>query len=188
MVAIGDERGAVESFSRPCTNSPCDLVPGKSDDACGREPPEVRQVTGVDEPLDGLHERNAGTHENREDDKEACEALATGAAEEEGQSERDGGQRVTEVVNEVGEEGDAQRPGVQEGLNQRCHGQDTQADGNRANACARAQNGAVYQAMRVAVTSCVRMVVRSFVPVRSVTVVVLMAVVERMTMWQDRCC
>jgi len=38
------------------------------------------------------------------------------------------------------------------------------------------------------VTSCVRMVVRSVVPVRSVTVVVLMAVVERMTMWQDRCC
>jgi hypothetical protein len=55
----------------------------------------------MDEALDGLTERNQSADEDREHNSKSSPALATGAAEEEGDAERDRRQRVTEVVDQV---------------------------------------------------------------------------------------
>jgi len=60
-------------------------------------------------------------------------ALASGAAYEEGDAERDRGQRVTKVVDQVSEQGDAQRLLVDERLRQRCQGQDGEAPRDSSN-------------------------------------------------------
>ena len=64
------------------------------------------QILRVDEALDRLVERDARGHEDREHDGEAGELLGAEAAQVEGDPERNGGQRVPEVVHEVGEERD----------------------------------------------------------------------------------
>ena len=60
----------------------------------------------VDEAHDRLVESDAGRDEDREDDGEPGEPLAADAPEEEGDSQRDRGQRVAEVVDQVGEQRD----------------------------------------------------------------------------------
>jgi hypothetical protein len=57
----------------------------------------------VDEALDRLVERDCGGDEDRQYDEEARELFAAKGAEEEGDAERDGGERVAEVVDQVGE-------------------------------------------------------------------------------------
>ena len=76
----------------------------------------MRQRARVDEALDGLTERDQGADEDSEHHREAGPALAAGAAEEEGDAERDRRQRVAEVVDQVGEQGDTQRLLVDERL------------------------------------------------------------------------
>ena len=58
----------------------------------------------MDEALDRLAERDEGADEDRGDDREAGEALAAETAEEEGEPERNRGQRVAEVVDQVSEQ------------------------------------------------------------------------------------
>jgi hypothetical protein len=105
----------------------------------------------VDEALDRLTERDQGADEDREHDRNAGPALAAGAPQVEGDPERDCRQCVAEVVDEVGQKRDAQRPAVNERLRQRGHGQDCEAPRHRPNPCARPQDGTVDQPVRVVV-------------------------------------
>ena len=60
----------------------------------------------MDEPQDRLVEGDAGRDEDREHDGEAGDLLAAGAAQEERDPERHRGQRVAEVVDQIGEQRD----------------------------------------------------------------------------------
>jgi hypothetical protein len=59
--------------------------------------------------LDRLVERDASGDEDCEHDSKSGELLATEGAQVEGDPERDGGERVAEVVDQVGEERDRVR-------------------------------------------------------------------------------
>src|SRR5215218_1338180 len=107
VVAIGDERGALEAPPRPKPHPRRGLVSKEANRAGGGEGAQVRERLRVDEALDRLPERDAGAHEDGEDDKEPGNPLAACRAKEEGDSERKGGQRVAEVVDQVGEQGHA---------------------------------------------------------------------------------
>jgi len=61
---------------------------------------------GVDEALHGFVEGDAGADEDREYDTEPPELFAAGGAKDEGDPERDRGERVAEVVDQVGEQRD----------------------------------------------------------------------------------
>jgi hypothetical protein len=76
-------------------------------------------VLGMDEPEDRLDEGYNCADEDREDDSESRPPQATGAAQEEGDPKRDRGECVPEVVDQVGEERDAQHEDVEGGLRSR---------------------------------------------------------------------
>src|SRR5262249_2595394 len=81
----------------------------------------------VEEAEDGLDERDDRADEDREDDREASPAFSTCAAEEEGEPERDRRQRVAEVVDQVGEQRDAEDDDVDRRLRCGRHRQDREA-------------------------------------------------------------
>src|SRR5918994_860411 len=77
-------------------------MPHPSSCSCG-EHPEVCQLLRIDEAHDRFVEGDAGGDEDGEHDCEAGELLAADGAQEEGDPERDGGERVAEVVDQVDE-------------------------------------------------------------------------------------
>ena len=76
-------------------------------------------VARVDEPVDRLVAGDARADEDRRDDDEAGHALGAGAAQREGDAERDRGGGVAEVVDQVGEQGDRAGRDEDEGLGER---------------------------------------------------------------------
>ena len=79
-------------------------------DHTGRcERPEVGQVLWMDEPHDGCVEGDAGRDEDRKHDRDPRKSFATNATEVKGDSERDRRERIAEVVDDVGEQRDAER-------------------------------------------------------------------------------
>jgi hypothetical protein len=66
-------------------------------------------------------QRDERADENREHYREPGQALTAEAAEEEGKPERDCGQCVAEVVDQICEQRDAERPGVDERLRECGH-------------------------------------------------------------------
>ena len=111
----------------------------------------------MDEALDGLAERDQGADEDREHDGETGESLPTQAAEEEGKPERDRGERVAEVVDQVGQQRDAERARVDERLRESGDGEDRQTPGDRADPGTGTENRPVDEAVRVVVIVVSRM-------------------------------
>jgi len=103
MVAVCDESGTVEALARVRANLRCDFVADEADHARRRQPPQVCECVRVNEAKDRLTERHDGTDEDSHDDGDPSPPLASGASEEEGEPERDRGQRISEVVNQVGQ-------------------------------------------------------------------------------------
>src|SRR5207247_5073689 len=89
--------------------------------------------------------------EDREHDRERGPPLTARAPEVEGDPEWNRGERVSEVVDQVGEQRDAQGPGVDERLSERRQDQDAEAPRDRANARPRTEDRAVDKAVRVPV-------------------------------------
>jgi hypothetical protein len=67
----------------------------------------MAEMMRIDQPLNRLPERNASTDEDRRDDEVAGALLRCEGAHEEGDPQRHRGQRISEVVDQVGEERDA---------------------------------------------------------------------------------
>ena len=111
----------------------------------------MREVLGVDEALDRLVERHAGRDEDREDDGEPGELLAAERAEEERDPERHRRQRVTEVVDQVGEERDRARQDEDRHLRSGGEREHGEADRDGLDALVRADDRAVDEPMRVVV-------------------------------------
>jgi hypothetical protein len=66
----------------------------------------MRQVLRVDKALYRHVERDAGGDEDRENNREPRESLPANAAEKERDPERDRGQSIAEVVDQVGQQRD----------------------------------------------------------------------------------
>ena len=81
-------------------------MPDEADNPGRGEHPQVGQVLRVDEALDRHVERDAGGDEDRENDGEPGESLSANAAQKERDPERDRGQGIAEVVDEVGQQRD----------------------------------------------------------------------------------
>ena len=93
-----------------------DLVSDEPEQSGRRQEPKVRQRARVDEALDGLPERHERTDENCQHHRQPRPPLAACTAQEEGDAERNRRQRVAEVVDQVGQERDAQRLRIDERL------------------------------------------------------------------------
>jgi hypothetical protein len=120
-------------------------------------------VLRVDEPQDGLVQRDARGDEDREHDCESREPLPAGASQKEGDAERDGGQCVSVVVDQVSKEGD--RPGEHEDerLSSRSDREHGKANRDGFDAFTGPDDRAVYESVRVAVIT-VLVVVRMITP------------------------
>ena len=149
-----------------------DLVADEADQPGEREHPQVRELLWVDQALDCLVGRDTGGDEDREDDGEAGELLTAGGAEEERDAEWDGGERVADVVDQVGEQ--RYRAGEEEdgGLGERGQREHAEAQRDRLDPLARAEDRTIDEAVRMAVLARAPVVV-----IVTVLVVVSMAVV-----------
>jgi hypothetical protein len=88
----------------------------------------MREILRVDEPLDRLVQGNTRRDEDRQDDGETGELLASVRAQEEGDTERDGRQGITEVVDQVGEQSHRAAENEQRDLNAGCDSEDSETD------------------------------------------------------------
>ena len=109
VLAVGNEGGAVESISGPEPDASGQLVSEKADDARDGERPEVAEMLGVNQSLDGLERRDGRRGEDREHDRVSGPPFAAVTAGKERDGERDRGQRVATVVDQVREQGDGTR-------------------------------------------------------------------------------
>lgn len=105
------------------------------------------QILRMEEALDGLVEGCAGRDEDRQDDDEAGDLLGAEALEEEGDAEGNRGQRIAEVVDEVGEERNRAREDEDGELCEGGRREDPQAERDRAYTFARADDRAVDETM-----------------------------------------
>jgi hypothetical protein len=105
----------------------------------------------LDEAHDRLVERDAGRDEDGEDDGEPGELFASGASEKERDAERDRGEGVADVVDQVGEQRDRVREREDRELRCGRDGEDCEARCDCADAGARAQDRAVDEAVGVPV-------------------------------------
>jgi hypothetical protein len=149
VVSVREKSGATQATTGPQPHSSCDLVADESDQPRRGKEPEVGEGARVDETVDRLSKRDKGADEYRQDDRKPGETLATCAAEEEGEPERDRGQRVPEVVDQIREQRNAERPRVNHGLGKRRQRQDREAPSDGTDTGPRAKNRPIDRAVRV---------------------------------------
>ena len=132
--AVGHKRGAVEFPPGADSQDRRQLVSQKPYDARRREDGEVAEWVGMEDASDRLDQSDAGADEDRQDDRFSSPPLAAIATKKKGDSERNRRQCIAEVVNEVGEQGDAPRREIDQPLKNRCREEDEQTPGNDPNA------------------------------------------------------
>src|SRR5215212_2938909 len=76
VAPVSDECGTFEASPGLRANLGCDLVADETDDPGCRKPPQVRQVSRMEETLDRLYESNACAGEDCQHHEEASEAFA----------------------------------------------------------------------------------------------------------------
>jgi hypothetical protein len=109
VVSVGDQRGAVEAPTGSEPDLGGDLVADEADDAHQGKYPWVGQRLVMQESLERLVEGDASGEEDDRHDGQSGELLAAEAAKQERTPQRDGGERVAEVMDQVGQERDGRR-------------------------------------------------------------------------------
>ena len=125
-------------------------LPAKPTAPAMRERREVLGLVRVQQAVDRLVAGDAGADEDGEYDGEAGPALGARAAQGEGDRERDRGGGVAEVVDEVGEQGDAAGGDEDEQLGDRGGAEDDEREPDGAQALAGALDRLVDEAVGVA--------------------------------------
>src|SRR5687768_2377523 len=105
----------------------------------------------VEQAVDRLPARDARRDEDRENDGQPGDALRAEAPQGEGDSERDRGRRVTEVVDQIGEQGDAAGKRKDDRLCDRRDPENEEGKPDRAQPLARALDRGIDQAVRMTV-------------------------------------
>ncbi len=149
MVPVGDERRALQAPSGPEPDPGGELVPDEAQGTRAGERPEVRELLGLDQPLDRLPEGEAGGDEDGEDDRVAGPSLGPPAPKQEGRADRDGCQRVARVVDEIREKGDASGEDVDSRLSAGRPAEDGEADGHGPQPRAGAEDRVIHEPVRV---------------------------------------
>jgi hypothetical protein len=159
MVTVRDQLRTVEAPAGTRANSRSDEV-ARVADRTGDS--EYRQVGGsgrMDETINRLHARDARADEDRGDDGQARASLRDLRAQRERDAKRHGGQRIPEVVDQVGEQGDAAAGDEHCGLSQRGKTKDGQGQRDGAYALAGALDAVPDQSVRMTGTAVVRVAV-----------------------------
>lgn len=153
VIPVGDEGGAGEAAPGAEPDPGGRLVAEEADDPGQGQNPEVRERLRVEQARDALEEGDEGADQDRQDDEEAGDPLGACAPEQEGDPERDGGERVPDVVDQVGEQGDAVAEDEDRSLRERGRAQDREADADRPQARAGTRDRRVDQPVRVPVAA-----------------------------------
>ena len=103
----------------------------------------------MDEALDRLAERHKSTDKDREHDRNTGQTFSFDAAEEEGKAERDRGQRIAEVVDQISEQRDAECARVDERLRDCRDRENGEAPGDGSNAGPGAKDRTIDQPVRM---------------------------------------
>lgn len=147
VVTIGDQRRTVEPRARAQPDLRGDFVPDEADRSGDRENREVGEIARVNQPIRRLDRGHRCGCEDRQHDGVTGPTLAPLTAEPERDAERNGGQRVTAVVDQVGKQRDRVRSGEDDRLQGRSPGEDGKTPGNGANPFTRTNDGRVDPSM-----------------------------------------
>jgi hypothetical protein len=128
MPAVGDKSGAAQPSPGTKAYLCSDLVSAEPDDAGKCEQPELRQRPWVDEPLDGLTERDKSADEDCEHDSQPTQTFAACAPQVKGDSKRNRRQSVAEVVDQICQQGNTQCAVVDESLSERSDRENGEAE------------------------------------------------------------
>jgi hypothetical protein len=126
----------------------------------------VRQLLWVDQALDRLIEGNAGRDENDEHDGEAGQLLAPDGAQVERDPEWQCRQGVTEVVDQIGQQSNRAREDEDRHLNYGSKREDSEAERDGLDTCARTHDRPIDEPVRVAVPTSIAMLVLMRLSVR----------------------
>ncbi len=116
MVPVSDERRTIESLPGTQAYARRDEIAGIADRAGKRECRQMGRSGGMNKSADGLDARHARTSENGGYDGQAGASLRDLGVQSERDPEWHGGQRITEVVDQVGQQSDAAAGDEHEGL------------------------------------------------------------------------
>src|SRR4051794_17447097 len=159
MIAVCDQGGARQALPSAQAYLGGDLIADEAHHTGCGESPQMRKVLRVDQALDRFIERDAGRDEDGQDDCEPGELLAPKRAEKERDSERQSGERVAHVMDQVGEKGDRVRQDEDRQLHAGGEGEDREADRDSLDTFSRANDRRVDESMRVPVVVSVLMTV-----------------------------
>jgi len=101
VIAIRDQRRAVEAAAGADTDDRGDPVAGEANDPGSGQGEEMRRGLGMDEAQDRLIAGDAGRDEDRGDDEQPGDPLSADRAQEEGNAQRERRGRIAEVVDQV---------------------------------------------------------------------------------------
>jgi hypothetical protein len=149
VVAVRCQRRAAQHPPRAGAHLGREPVAEEAHGARGGEGEQVAGRARMDESADRLHAGDAGGDEDGGDDEQAREALGARRPQGEGNRQRDRGGGVAEVVDEVGEQGDAVGGNEDEGLGDRGRAEHAERERHRADALARALDARVDEPVRV---------------------------------------
>ena len=131
----------------------CDPVAQVADAPRGGQRPERGRRTRVDQAADRLEARDERGDEDRRDDGQPRVALRPPRAQRECDPERDGGERVPAVVNEIRQQRHAPRYGKHGRLDDRCRRQHRKRQRDRSHPRAGALDRVVDETVAVTVPS-----------------------------------
>ncbi len=182
-MAVGHQRGAVKAIPGSESHVGGDLVAGEADDAGEGQCREVVQGLWVQETVDRFESGDRGGDEDRGYDDVAGGSFAAAAPCQEGDGEGDGGQGVSPVVDQVGQQRDRAGDDEHHRLDRGRDHQHREADHNGAHASTGPDDGGIDQAVGMAVVAFVVMIaVRgnrpAFVVVVTVVVMRLVLVIR----------
>ena len=147
---VGHERWTVEAIPGTQTDLGGQPVADETDRARRCKGQELVGPNGIEEPVDRLGAGYAGAHEDREYNSEPRPLLRPRRPQREGDADRNRGCGIAEVVDQVGEQGDA--VGGKEKNELRHHGEakDPEREPDRTEPRMGPRDRAVHQAMHMA--------------------------------------
>ena len=143
VVAVRDQRRAAQPSPSPRTKHRGDPIAGESHRTGKRQRQQVIGCARVQQAVNGHKAGYAGADQNRGDDEEAGEALGPFGAQQKGDTERNRGQRVAEVVDQIGEQRDAAGGDEDQHLNGGGQAEDAEGEDDRAQTVSRALDAGV---------------------------------------------
>ena len=155
---VRDEGRTLQTPSGAQPHPGGEFVAEKADHARGDENRKVRQCLRVDEPVQRFNPGNGRGDENGEHDRVARPPFTPIAPQPERDPERDGRERITRVVNQVGEQCDRTRQRENKELHPCRNAKDRQAPKHGMHPITRAHDRRVDPSVRMTVTVIVMLV------------------------------